>query len=366
MATSYLPVSRLVNPDWDKCMHWNKPAEYFYYPKFLATPFVTGWKKKRADFETEENKDELYICADSGGFQIATQDEKVNAMDVLEWQQGIADVGLTLDYPVHAYESNVKEYKAYTRDFFLQCMKASNENAWSMLEHNEENRYRYPGAKKKMEVWGVLHGVNITELREWYEHLTKEHEFPGYSIPATDAVNTHKGLLGWFEQLPMALEIDAPIHWLGRSEPLIVIVLAKLSEVRGYDYTYDTSSSIAGPRWGKYYDPYYHNLLWLSSKEENRVNINKLPCNCPVCKRHTVQEMVETNHYLLLHNVYCRTMWNDYVNAIVTDDDLFKKAINRIINSTRSWTKNKKQIWDLLENLLYGEKKKYGDLNEYW
>jgi queuine/archaeosine tRNA-ribosyltransferase len=368
MTTNYLPVSTLGDDAWNESMHWLKPAKFFYYPKLLATPFVTGWKKKRANFETEENKKDLKIVADSGGYQISTQDAKVNALDVLEWQQGIADIGFTLDYPVHGYQSNVKNYKEYTKEYFDKCMKASNDAAWSMLETNEENKYRYPGAEKKMEVWGVLHGRNITELREWYEHLTKEHTFPGYSIPITDTAKTNKGfgLLGWFDQLPIAHEIDAPIHWLGRSEALIVVVVAKLSQVTGHNYTYDTSSSIAGPRWGGYFDPYYHNMISLSMHEERRAKLSGLPCDCPVCKEHTVEEMANSNHAMLLHNVYCRIKWNDYVNALVSDDDLFKITVNRLLDSNRSRAKQKNQIWDAIDQLIFSKAKKSGDLNEFW
>ncbi len=348
IGTSYLPVTRFVNDLWNDNMHWNKPAPYFFYPYCLVTPFVTGMKTVRSDFGSEAKN--MKVFADSGGFQVVTLDKRISHLDVLHWQEGIADVGFSLDIPPYSYDTHAKGYSGYTNDYFKKCMRLSCNNANEMLEAKQN---------PDMELWSVLQGKNSSELMAWHKYQTKSHDFPGYCISINAAVHTKTEKFSWLDQLNVTHLIDKPLHWLGRCEPLVVMLLAKLSTITGNKYTYDTSSTIVGSRFGKYYDPYNHSLLWLSKYEENRPNISTLPCDCPICSKHTIDDLSNTKspHLMVLHNLYCRVRYNDYVNAIITDDELFNKAIKQYLFSTGTNKKSTEQIMTHINHIIYNEDK---------
>jgi len=355
MPAHYLPVSRSMPtiPEWESSMPWLSPPKYFHYPYLLVTPFVTGMTTTREDF----GKADLHIYADSGGFQIATQNLKVSSLDVLRWQEEIADVALTLDTPPFSYSTQVSD-GMYPREYFLRCMEKSVHEANIMYEAQQN---------EKMELWAVLQGKNLDELHEWYKEQTKEHQFKGYSIALTGVVNMVAGQYAWIDVMSFAKEVNTPIHWLGKGEPLISLVVAKLSQVTKQKYTYDTSSSSVGPRFGKYYDPYFQNLIWLAKDEKDRANLDSPPCFCPVCQKHTIEEIINGNHLLQMHNLFVLKTFNEYCNIIVKDDELFMKNIRRILKI--SGRINEIQIQNLenkIENLIYGNEKKTTDLSEFW
>jgi len=342
MPAHFLPVSRLINPIWNAAMHWNDPPEYFFYPYLLVSPFVTGMGRRRADFGASADK--LTIYADSGGYQVVTQKKQVSALDVLAWEEKIADVGFTLDRPPFSYECNEPNYKLYPKEYFDKCLDVSVKNANTMLEARDN---------KNMKLYAVVQGKDRKEVMTWHKAQTKDHEFDGYVIAITAAVNVLKDTYCWLGQLDAAKEIGTDVHFLGRSEPLLAILLAKLSRVTGKMYTYDTSSAVVGPRFGKYYDPYYHNLIWLSKDESKRPNISEPPCDCPVCQKHTLEEIASIQHLITLHNVYCIKRFNEYVNAISKDDEMFEFAVGRILSATRMYQGKKEEIQNQINSIMY-------------
>jgi len=368
VGTQYLPVSITFGenrPEWRYSMHWYKKdfnewtEKYhcFYYPYLLVSPFVTGMKKTRKrDFPQAE-----YIVSDSGGFQIASHKGQysVSVLDVLRWQEQIADVAFTVDYPAYSYESEVKGQSYYTDEYFNRCMEQSNKNAWKMLEAQEN---------QKMELWGVVQGGNYKDLKKWYDNLTSNHEFKGYSLPlrSTFMPSAKDDFMG---QLQFAKEIDTNFHFLGRCEPLAVIILAKLAQKTKKFYTYDTASAAGGLMLGKYHDPYFLSSWSFSKKKpESRVNFNldgPTGCDCPVCQKFNVEEMINGYYTLLLHNVYVRNRFNNFVNVAVQDDNIFNNLINKFTSVSR-YRKHKDVIKDKIKSLIYEERRTTGGINDYF
>ena len=358
-GTKYMPVSITFNrADWRFVMPWYKNNKYFYYGYVFVSPFVTG-------LETTREKDfpeAKYIVADSGGYQIGVHRKGVNVsvLDVLRWQEKIADVAFTVDVPVHSYESAVEKYRHYTDEYFERCLRVSNDNAWKMLEAQEN---------QKMELWGVVQGGNYKDLKKWYDDLTKEHTFKGYTLPVASTY-TPKVKEDLFGQLQFAKEVDTNFHFLGRCEPLLVLILAKLSQQTGRYYTYDTATAATGLMLGKYHDP-----LFLSSLNFGNKNIDKQvkfdkdgppPCDCPVCSQHTVDEMINGYFTLFLHNVYVRKRFNDYINVMVKDDDIFNELLNKFLSLQPRYQKQKKELKAKVNQLVFEEKKKTGDIDAYF
>jgi hypothetical protein len=354
-GTYYLPVTvSFHGEDFEKNLHWSKKSNYFYYPYVFVSPFVTGMKTTRErDFP-----DAKYITADSGGYQIGVhqKDSKgVSALDVLRWQEKIADVAFTVDIPTFSYEQEIKQndfvrpnvYRHYSDEYFEKAMKKSVINANNMYEAQEN---------EKMQLWAVCQGGNYDDLMTWYKAITKEHRFDGYTFPMASTFSP-RAKEDWLDQIRFAKEVGTNWHFLGRCEPLLVAIFAKLSQKTGKVYTYDTSSAAGGLTLGKYHDP--HTMRSLSyAKNVEHVNFDldgPNPCDCPVCSKHTVGEMINGYYLLYMHNVYVRQAYNNYINVLVQDDALFDNLINKLLETIGAYKKHKKRYKQLIDNLVYDE-----------
>ncbi|MCK5261484.1 MAG: hypothetical protein KAJ44_04835 [Thermoplasmatales archaeon] len=321
----YLPV---VNYDSkEEFKYWTNNCPIFYN-NLLVSPFTTGWDKNRRHFDGKT----LKIYADSGGYQVVTMDKRVASLDVLRWQQRIAHIAFTLDIPPHHFSKN------YNKDQFLKCMYQSNKNADLMWEFNKDY---------DMQLWGVIQGKTYDELKMWYEDLTKGHEYDGYCI----ALSIHKSDadLPWIEQLRFVSTIPKCFHFLGWSEPLFVVVLAKLAQKMNLRYTYDSSTPTIGARYGQYIEP-----SSLSPVPFNKYK-SKLPCMCPTCSRHSVEEMMDTTQLLNLHNLYMKISFCRLANLAASDDDLFKYLLDEIIVMRPNYKKSRDVVESCVMRLLYGE-----------
>jgi len=354
---THTPVSIAFNkPEVQNNMHWIKSNPYFYYPYVFVSPFVTGMHRTRE----KHFPDAQYIIADSGGFQIMSQKLNVGWLDVLRWQEQIADVGFTVDVPAYSYQSESEEYRYYTDEYFERAMQVSNDNAWKMLESKSQD--------SKMQLWGVVQGGNYEDLMRWYKNLTSNHSFPGYTCPLASTFNP-KYKQDWIGQMQFAKEINTNYHFLGRCEPLVVLTMAKLAQVTKKYYTYDTSSAAMGLMLGKYHEPYFLSSLRFSKiKPETRVNFtdNKLPCDCPVCSKHTFMEMVDKYYTLYMHNVYVRVRFNNYANVMVQDDDVFHELINKYINLQPTYRKNADVLKSRIDQLIYEKELTHGGINDFF
>lgn len=354
MVSRYLPVIEdyAKRQGYEGNLHWDRRNPYFYYPYIFVSPFVVGFKVSRKDFQKPEYKNnDLTIYADSGGFQIAVKHKKASVLDVLRWQENIADIAFTVDVPAYGYRDPTEgKFKGYPRSYFEKCLKKSVENAELMMSAKEN---------EKMQLWAVLQGRNLSESMEWYKEITKNYDFDGYCVAITAVINNTEAKEDWISQLAITRYIDTNIHFLGRCEPLIALVLAKLSAETGKTYTYDSSTSAGSFRWGKYIEPYYQSPLPLSKYEDRRVKINSLPCDCPVCSKHTLEEMVDTKkaYLLYMHNVYVKIEFDRYVNAIVTDDDLFTRTLRKILNNMSYSDEMKRIVEKRVLDIVYNEAK---------
>ena len=301
MSVTYLPVVTFGTSD--KFKYWLDTCD-ISYNNLLVSPFTTGWDKNRTHFSKQN-----MIYADSGGFQAITMHKKLSSLDVLRWQERIANIGFTLDVPPHFFSKN------YSEQEFQKCMYQSNKNADLMW------RFR---ANEDMQLWGVVQGRNYNECKLWYEDLTNDHEFDGYCI----ALSIHKSNseLPWIEQLRFAKTVPKRFHFLGYSENLFTLVLAKLSQLTKIDYTYDSSTQNIGGRWGKYIHPQtYKNLPLKDMKELN--------CSCNFCKNHSIDELRIETQYVNLHNLFTKIEFCKFANSL-TDEEFFS-YIKELVNENQ-------------------------------
>ncbi|HUU86806.1 MAG TPA: hypothetical protein VMX17_03540 [Candidatus Glassbacteria bacterium] len=318
MTTHYLPV--VSNGFKMEYQFWKKECPV-YCNNLLVSPFTTGWDKRRRDFSKSEG---LTIYADSGGYQILTRHEKINALDVLRWQELIADIGFTLDIPPHYFS------KDYNTEQFQRCMYQSNKSANLMYKFKVND---------DMQLWGVIQGRTYGELEIWYKDLTRDHEYDGYCI----VLSGNKSFNDFIEQMKFATTIKKRIHFLGNSDRLVALLLAKLSHLTGFDYTYDSSTFSIGERYGKYIDPITGKHIFLSKDEHKRDKIESLPCDCPICSKRSLRDLTRNPGLINLHNLFVINKFNETIDKL--SDEQFISLLKNLVKNEL----HMKQIIELLE-----------------
>lgn len=368
-GTAYMPVCVTFGankPNWRYNMFWYESNPYFFYPNVFVSPFVTGTETIRNKIEGSDQEpdfpDAEFIIADSGGFQITSHRTGISfsALDILDWQENkvCADVAFTLDVPVYSYRTEKAGHRYYTDGHFDKCLAQSLKNNDLMLSAK---------TRKETELWAVLQGGNYKDLDTWFKAVTKEHEFKGYCFP-TGSSYQPKQKEDMFQQIQFAKDVNTNFHFLGRCEPILVLILAKLSQLTGKFYTYDTASAATALMLGKYHDPKFLSSISFSNIPERRVKFDPEshpPCSCPVCKKHTCQEMWDNAYLTFLHNVWVRVELNDYINGMIKDDDVFKELVNKYLALHSVYRNNMKEIKDKISHLLYGEKRRHSLLSDF-
>lgn len=290
---------------------WWEENSFFKYDSMLCSAFygmADRWNY-REDYKIPKD---FLLIADSGGFEQATQGVRIEAIDVLKWQENNADIALTLDIPPVNPE-NLK----FTEDqhFFEACAKQSLRNA----ECAQRNR-------KNIKLYNVLQGHTIEQLDFWSQK--RLNEFDGTAL-------SHKSkFLVWLSVQAMYAKEQGVqnIHVLTgtgyNSVPIIVYLKKHFKTV-----TFDSSSYGMGARRMQYNLPYrYH--IFFGRNYNNK--IKTLPCDCPICQNITIEDLQSgtsvAGALLSLHNLYNYIQHVEFLNTISDDEELFTNYINRHTN----------------------------------
>ena len=312
MSAIYFPVTKFEK--YKEHRYWEHDNPYIAYDKILVSPFTTGWEFKDKDFKNPK----LTIYADSGGFQIAIKKQKgellkVDLISVLRWQERIAKIAFTLDIPPHSYG------KDYTHNQFLKCMRKSNFNARIMVKKKLND---------DMQLWAVIQGKNYKECELWYNDLENREQYDGYCI----ALSVHKSNLTvpWVEQLDFARTISKRFHFLGSSDKIFTLVLAKFSRIMKLDYSYDTSSSNIGERLGKYIGPISFEQIPFSQEKKP---LDSLSCSCPICSKYTIAKLRVRSYspFINMHNLIVYLDYNKYANRVAENDEYFLVVLDNLL-----------------------------------
>jgi len=351
MSSTHLPVTISFKrwPEKQKIMYWVKTNPYFFSPKLFTSPFVTGLHTTReGDFP-----DVKFIIADSGGYQFGIGRRKVqkSVMEIFEWQQNKikADGAMIVDVP--PFDENNK----YQKDRFIRHMEETKRNGDKMKQLQ---------TREDMILYGVVQGRPLEDLRQWYNRISEDHEYERLGIPVR--------VSRWYEPLAFAKEIGKPTHFLGASFPFLMLISAKLSYATGIEYSFDSSSTSKSLELGKYVDPFFNSssISYSKDKIEARSKISKNPCNCPVCSNHTHEEICQNSLLMYVHNVFAFEQYNQYLNAIVEDDVLFKLILKKQIATNPRLHSHKNEILNKVYNLIYDEEllpeRKLSPLNSFF
>lgn len=141
--------------------------------------------KEQESLIHKRNKEETFVVADSGGYQLSTGVLKFDHINpdtmrhkILKWMESTADYSMILDIPTTSC-SNPKSFiyqESKTKnqnDMFRDCLNYTIDNCQYFLKH------RTPGATKLL---NVLQGRNDTEGDIWWDQV-KDFDFEGWAIP---------------------------------------------------------------------------------------------------------------------------------------------------------------------------------------
>jgi len=343
-----------------KNMHWGKGNPFFFYPNIFVSPYTTGLNTTRDSF-----KGAKLIISDSGGYQLKNgtikESELLDALDVLCWQEEIADIGLTLDLPpVTKYKIDINKWDKY--------LKKSVRNANIMKEEQPSN----------LKLFAVLQGQSYYQLETWYKAITKDHEFDGYAVPLI-RVLSYRDIPNLVEQLKFIIQnLDTNIHFLGQTSPLFMLIINRLSEITGRQYYFDSATPANAMMYGDYFAPfrtltpitcqlvngsmfeytfpiYRLTKLSYSLKKNKGVKLDSLganPCNCPYCKKYTVG-MVKQNKYLRYnHNVYQMVQRNTCAGFASKHYDWFVNFLEFCLTNENRFQKHSEDIIKQLDSVL--------------
>jgi 7-cyano-7-deazaguanine tRNA-ribosyltransferase len=218
---------------------------------------------------------EMPIMTDSGSYQLSEyKDVEVSNREILEFQQCIgSDVSVPLDIPTAPYER--REIAKDDLDVTLQRMEEARSITWDNM------------------LAGVVQGSTFLDLRAESAKRAAEIGFDLYAIggvvPLLESYNFDM-LVDIIVASKMKLPLNAPVHLFGAGHPM----LFPLAVALGCDL-FDSAAYALYAKGGRY----------ITSDGTKKVeDLRVLPCSCPVCSAHRVNEVKESVDLLASHNLW--------------------------------------------------------------
>ncbi len=215
------------------------------------------------------------IMTDSGSYQLYEyKDVEVSNKEILEFQQRIgSDVCVPLDIPTAPY---VKRERA--KDDLEETLKRMRE-ARSIIQNEM--------------LAGVVQGSTFLDLREESAKRAAEIGFDVYAIGGVvPLLESYKfdTLVDIIMASKKNLPLNAPVHLFGAGHPM----LFPLAVALGCDL-FDSAA----------YAIYAKGKRYITSDGTRKVeDLRYLPCSCPVCSSHSVNELKESEDLLASHNLW--------------------------------------------------------------
>ena len=218
---------------------------------------------------------EMPIMTDSGSYQLYEyKDVEVSNKEILEFQQRIgSDVCVPLDIPTAPY---VKKERA--KDDLEETVSRMRE-ARSIIQNEM--------------LAGVVQGSTFLDLREESAKRVAEIGFDVYAIggvvPLLESYKFDE-LVDIIMASKKNLPLNAPVHLFGAGHPM----LFPLAVALGCDL-FDSAA----------YAIYAKGKRYITSDGTRKVeDLRYLPCSCPVCSSHSVNEVKESEDLLASHNLW--------------------------------------------------------------
>jgi len=266
-----LPV---INPN----LNYQWVLEDFQPQALITNSYILYKKHKEKVLEKRIHKFLNYegvVFTDSGSFQLMNYgDLGITNREIVEFQDLIGvDVGTFLDIPT----TPDKDYETAKRELEITISRG--------IEALE--------LRKNIALNGTIQGGIFKDLREKAALEFAKRDFDIYPIGAIVPLMINydfETLIKVFLWSVTNLPSNKPIHAFGAGHPLIIPLLAAL----GADI-FDSASYSIFAKDKRYLTPF---------RTLNIEEMNYLPCDCPVCSRHSLKEIKEDETLLAKHNLY--------------------------------------------------------------
>ena len=262
--------------------------------------------------------DDVIFFGDSGGYQLGTLGtkypdqlpklkEKLSPAKVLQWQESVCDIGMTLDVPLK------RDFPYYSPDEFLHAARESKLYG-DIMRANQTN--------EKFQLFNVIHGRTIEEMETWRTITEADYTFDGHSLAAQRSLETLALNLGYaIEHFP-----NTPFHILGASKTQACILMAHANTYTKSTIYYDSSTYIGGRSFRRYESPFnYGGVGFTMLQDDDHPNgdqISTMFCDCPIC--HPIKDRpnllwdsgTKSGALCSLHNLYWQITYGKMTEAI--------------------------------------------------
>jgi tRNA-guanine family transglycosylase len=226
----------------------------------------------RAEMEIPED---TIVFADSGGFDFTSGEIDTSPERTLETQRALdADIYGTVDVPL-SRENRDAENQRRVQASTDYALAASNAHDGDAL------------------LFASVHGYDPETVRNTLRYLERNGEFDGYALGSmvpirTDYTKVTKLILA----ARQATDKHLHVYGLGGLvyQPLLLYL--------GVD-SFDSSAFIRSAGNRNYLIPGFG-----GEELRNIEHLTHLPCSCPVCAHHTLDEVREEREYLVQHNLW--------------------------------------------------------------
>ncbi len=306
--------------------YWEIHLKYPDYPRIETVMVNTYFILKRPNLLQEIARvgglhrywryEKLIVLADSGGYlliqdthrklaskrrqvpdppiDLKLEDETPQEL-ILRTQEAIrADLAIPLDYPLS------RELHDNPITHLAEIEKRLRATARNTAQAYHRKRDKY------MVILAPVHAVNRETLELYLKYLRQElrqvagmdvGDVPGYTIGSlVPIVHSRERLRKLLTTITKTLRSnygeDKLIHVLGTTGPTTIPVL-----LRAGVNTMDAKTFIICAAKRLYYTPQTYRRVKLTQLE-------KLPCKCPICRRHTPETLRQNTRDLTLHNLY--------------------------------------------------------------
>lgn|SRR3990167_5722960 len=297
-------------------LSWWEDNSFFFYPYILISAYYgIKYKNIRQQYNIPEN---VIIIGDSGGFQNMTQDETINPLEVLQWQEQNCNIGFIFDNPISPDDS--KEIK-------LNKQKITVENGLLALR-NKTN--------KNLKLYGVIQGHTFDEQKNIIDEYKKTESFEQYDgfsiggiVPIASNIDVLiKVLTCFFDNFK---NDKRPLHILGLSGIKSIGLINYLKKIyKKENVTFDSSSYGSGAIRLEFINLF--NGFKTTFGDNSLNQLNKLPCICPVCSNILDPSIIRKGGsmpgaLLSLHNLYQYIQYTYFISVLSSDLSLFENYL---------------------------------------
>lgn len=261
---------------------------------------------------------------DSGGFQQKSRNITLDPIEMLRVQEKVgADIAATLDLPVFTEDCIYNQNHA---DFVKKSVK----NALIALENRE---------REEMLIYASLQGNDPGMMVSTIDYLMKKGNFDGFAIGGCIPKRSrYHEIINLIHAVRRRIGYR-PLHVFGLGGPAMIPLMVYM----GAD-TFDSSAFIKAGSKRLYFMP-ERGTIQFSDIPETQY----LPCVCPVCSRHTYNEVRSERKLIAMHNLWMITHEIRKLKVAIEENEVEQYLEKRL--------KNNPAIYDAFR---YAKAKKWG------